>query len=189
MAQGRGAGRCPMGVRVVSLSAVSDSGPFIHLHQIGLFDLLTLFDRLVTSKQVMAEIMRPERVAEDCSSNLVNLEVCPVASENITAMRKRLVGFDLQEGELSALWLCCHLKIKLLLTDDLEARRAAKFLGLEPHGSVGVIVLAYRMGKLSLTQSKEALYNLLDKSSLFLTPAIVEQAIQFLEQLEVGSPE
>lgn len=72
MAQGRGAGRCPMGVRIVSLSAVSDSGPFIHLHQIGLFDLLTLFDRLVTSKQVMAEIMRPERVAEDCISNLVN---------------------------------------------------------------------------------------------------------------------
>jgi hypothetical protein len=173
-----------MGIRVVNLHAVSDSGPFIHLHQIGLFELLALFKRLVTSDRVIAEVTRPKRLTEERIGGLVNLEVHPVTSENISAMRKRLVGFDLQEGELSALWLCCHLKINLFLTDDLEARRAAKFLGLEPHGSVGIIVLAHRMGKLTLVQSKKALRDLLDKSSLFLVPAIVEQAIQFLEQME-----
>ncbi|GBC98812.1 hypothetical protein HRbin17_01327 [bacterium HR17] len=166
----------------MSLSAVSNAGPFIHLHQIGFLELLAIFDCLVTSEQVVKEVTMPGRVPENCINTLANLVIHPVTLMDIFDLRGQLVGFDLQEGELSGLYLCRQLNITLFLTDDLEARRAAKFLGMEPHGSVGIIALAYHEGKLTMPQTKEALYALLNKSTLFLTPAIVEQAIQLLEQ-------
>lgn len=165
----------------MNLETVSDSGPFIHLWQIGQLQLLTMFHRLLTTEQVVAEIIAPERLKEEDLATLPNLQICSVAQEEIESIRRQLAGFELHTGELSALRLAQKEKVELFLTDDLEARRAAKSLGLEPHGSVGILVLAYRKGILSLSQAEEALFALLHKSSLFLTPAIVEQAIQLIK--------
>jgi Predicted nucleic acid-binding protein, contains PIN domain len=165
----------------VRLEAVSNSGPFIHLWQIGQLQLLAMFNRLLTTEQVIAEITASGRLREEDLAVLSNLQICSVTQDEIEDTRKQLFGFELHAGELSALRLAQKEEVELFLTDDLEARRAAKSLGLEPHGSVGILVLAYRKGILSLSQTEEALFALLHKSSLFLTPAIVEQAIQLIK--------
>lgn len=162
--------------------AISNAGPLIHLDEIGKLDIMAVFDRLFVSGAVFTEATATGRVDEHQLQVLPNLDVYSVEVAEIAALRNELADFDLQEGELSALCLCRSLSIPLLLTDDLETRRAAKLLGIEPHGTVGVLVYACRAGRLTLTQTKEAIQNLLDKSTLFLTPVIVEQAIAELER-------
>jgi predicted nucleic acid-binding protein len=165
----------------VRLEAVSDSGPFIHLWQIGQLQLLAMFNRLLTTEQVVTEITAPERLRGEDLASLSNLQICSVAQDEIESIRQQLVSFELHTGELSVLRLAQKEGVALFLTDDLEARWAAKSLGLEPHGRVGIVVLAYRKGILSLSKAEEILFALLHKSSLFLTSAIVEQAIQLIK--------
>ena len=71
--------------------------------------------------------------------------------------------------------------LKIFLTDDLDARDAGKPLGFEVHGSVGVIARAYREGLNDLERAKSALEDLYSISKLFVTKAIIEDAIKELE--------
>jgi predicted nucleic acid-binding protein len=91
------------------------------------------------------------------------------------------LSIKLEEGELQALTLCNRLKVELFLTDDLDARDAGKQLGFEVHGSVGVLVRAYRDGLIDLKRVKRALGDLYSICKLFLTKAIIEGAIKELE--------
>ena len=109
------------------LEAVSDSGPFIHLWQIGQLQLLAMFNRLLTTEQVIAEITASGRLREEDLAVLSNLQICSVTQDEIEDTRKQLFGFELHAGELSALRLAQKEEVELFLTDDLEARRAAKF--------------------------------------------------------------
>ena len=60
---------------------------------------------------------------------------------------------DLQDGELECICLCQQIGVTTLLTDDLAVRKAAKRLRLTPVGSLGVVVRAYRLGRISLTDA------------------------------------
>jgi len=72
-------------------------------------------------------------------------------------------------------------KVKIFLTDDLDARDAGKQLEFEVHGSIGVIARAYREGLIDLKRAKRALGDLYSISKLFVTKAIIEEAIKELE--------
>jgi predicted nucleic acid-binding protein len=66
------------------------------------------------------------------------------------------------------------------LTDDLAAREAAKQLRLSPVGSLGLVARAYRRGYVSLSQAERHMTDLYDLSSLFVSKAIVEMAVEQL---------
>jgi len=68
------------------------------------------------------------------------------------------------------------------LTDDLAALDAAKRLGITPVGSLGVIVRAYRDGRISLEEAERCILALDSISTLFVTKAIVELAIGELKK-------
>ena len=87
---------------------------------------------------------------------------------------------SLHVGEQECLFVCKRLSVPLLLTDDLAARDAAKHLGLEPVGSLGVVVRAYRQSIIPLDDAERFLGKLYAVSSLFVTRDIVEIAIQQL---------
>jgi predicted nucleic acid-binding protein len=91
---------------------------------------------------------------------------------------------QLHRGELECLTLCRELGLSLLLTDDLAARDAAKSLGITPVGSLGVVVRSHMAGLLSLKDAESCLEDLYRVSSLFVTHAIVELAIEQLRRPE-----
>ncbi len=92
----------------------------------------------------------------------------------------------LHKGEQASLYLCRALQIPLLLTDDLAARDAAQVLGTTPVGSLGIVVRAFREGLFSMDAAEQYLLELQTTSSLFVTHAIVELAI---EQLRNAPPQ
>ena len=78
--------------------------------------------------------------------------------------------------------LCRKFNKNLFLTDDLDAREAGLALGLEVHGSVGIIARAYRYGLIDLGEAKSTLEDLYTVSDLFVARAIIESVIEEIEK-------
>ncbi|RLF32866.1 MAG: hypothetical protein DRN07_04015 [Thermoplasmata archaeon] len=60
----------------------------------------------------------------------------------------------------------------------LAARTATEAEDLEPHGSVGVILRAFREGILTENRVVKLLQNLESESTLFITHSLIQQAIK-----------
>ncbi|MBI2185147.1 MAG: hypothetical protein HYU39_09340 [Thaumarchaeota archaeon] len=66
----------------------------------------------------------------------------------------------------------------MFLTDDLDAREAAENIGIEVHGSVGIIVRAFKERMLTLEETIRSLNDIHDKSRLFVSKIIIDEAIR-----------
>jgi predicted nucleic acid-binding protein len=158
------------------LAAVADTGPLIHLAEIGCLHLLSIFEELHIPEGVWSEADRPATIREGLTF-----------AKRHTLQSKEIAGFTadhglekLQAGERESLLLCSKLAVPVLLTDDLAVRRAAKALGLTPVGSLGVIARAHQMGRIASNAAEQHLRELYAVSSLFVTQTIVDLAIERL---------
>jgi predicted nucleic acid-binding protein len=70
----------------------------------------------------------------------------------------------------------------VLLTDDMRVRVAADRLGLQPVGSLGVIVRSFRAGRIDLEQAESLIRGVQQVSSLFVTPRVIEIALRELRR-------
>lgn len=165
--------------------AVADSGPIIHLREIGRLSLLRVFATVHIPDEVWRETVEQKRVSRyelEQASLLQRHKVSQVHLEPYI-IDHRLA--HLHSGELAALYLCSHVTVPIILTDDLAVRQVAKRLRLIPVGALGIVVEAYRQRLLSLSQAEESLLDLYHVSSLFVTKAVVELAIKQLHERQV----
>jgi predicted nucleic acid-binding protein len=162
--------------------AVADAGPLIHLHEIDRFSLLQLFVPLYIPDAVWQETVGQGRLTPDDVLPLVDVQRSPLSQSEIDRFIQDNCLEDLQAGECQCLYLCQQIQVPLILTDDLAVRDAAKQLQLTPVGSLGIVVRAYRQGFITLAEAENAITQLYDVSSLFVTRAIVELAIEQLRQ-------
>jgi predicted nucleic acid-binding protein len=170
-----------VGARSIS-AAVVDADPFIHLSEIGGVALLGLFEVLHLPDTVWSETVGRGRVrpadllglSAIHRHALLSAEVSPFVQEH---------GFEtLQAGDIECLYLGHQLSVPTLLTDDLSVREAAKRFLMTPVGSLGVIVRAHRRGHSPLVDAERYLIALYDVSSLFVTRALVDIAIEQLRR-------
>lgn len=162
--------------------AVTDAGPLIHLAEIDSLALLLIFDALHVPDAVWLECIRPGRVPEEALQRLTNLQHHFLESAEVSEF---VVGQNLTQldvGEQEALCLTHKLGTSVLLTDDLAVRDTAKRLGLRPIGSLGIVVRAYQRELITLSEAEKRIAALYFTSSLFVTWAIVEIAIEQLHQ-------
>ena len=92
--------------------------------------------------------------------------------------------FELQLGEAAAMALAMREKVKLFFTDDLTARIAAKRLGLEPHGTLGLLLRAFREKRLSKEEAIRSLYAL-RQTSLFITSDLIRWAVLEVKKYKI----
>lgn len=152
----------------MTVVAVADTGPLIHLAEIDSLALLSLVDRLYVPEVVYGELESggvPEGIGD------VDCVVVNVDGESIG---------DLDPGESAALALAMR-RDAVLLTDDLEARERAGERGVEVHGSIGLIALGYARGRLDREDAASLIRSLQRETSLFVTDAVVERGIEMLD--------
>jgi predicted nucleic acid-binding protein len=159
------------------LAAVADTGPLIHLAEIGCLHLLSIFEELHIPEGVWQEADRPPMIREGLSFAKRHA----LQRDEITRFTADKRLGRLQAGERESLLLCSKLAVPVLLTDDLAVRRTAKILGLTPVGSLGVIARAHQMGRISFDAAEHHLRELYTVSSLFVTQTIVDLAIERLK--------
>jgi predicted nucleic acid-binding protein len=94
---------------------------------------------------------------------------------------------DLHTGEAEALVLARRHKADWFLTDDSTARLFVSLLGMEVHGSLGVILWNAAHRHLSRAETEEALTGL-EASSLWLSARIYEEARQSLDDIYATGP-
>jgi predicted nucleic acid-binding protein len=155
----------------VTLAAVSDAGPLIHLAEIDSLELLSTFDTLLVPETVYKEVETggvPDRLA-DLSYELVEADESRVRTE----------GLD--DGERAAIAVAEERGV-VLITDDLAAREAASDAGVEVRGSIGVIALGYGRGLLDRDEAASRMRALQRETSLFVTEAVVERGIRMLDE-------
>lgn len=165
--------------------SVADAGPLIHLAEIGALSALEVFSLVHVPEDVWVEAGGRDGVGLSRLATLKYLRRHSPDREPIDEFARTRGLTTLHRGEQAALYLCRGLPIPLLLTDDLAARAAAQRLGITPVGSLGVVVRASRVGLMPLEQAERHVLNLYEVSSLFVTRAVVELAI---EQLRAAPP-
>jgi predicted nucleic acid-binding protein len=154
----------------VTLAAVSDAGPLIHLAEIDSLELLSTFDTLLV----------PEAVYEEVEAGGVPDRLADLSYELVDAGGSRAGTEELDAGERAAIAVAEERGI-VLLTDDLAARQAASDVGVEVHGSVGIIALGYGSGLLDRDEAAARMRALQRETSLFVTDAVVERGIRMLD--------
>lgn len=163
------------------LSAVCNSGPLIHLAQINLFKIFKQFEEIIIPKSVFEEVCVQGKPGENEIKSLKNLKIIKVKNKEIAYLKKKLYRWKLSLPEVEAIYLAKKLN-KILLTDDLDAREAAESISVEVHGSVGVILRAFREKILTKDETINALNDLYEKSKLFVSRVIIEEAIKAVKK-------
>jgi len=87
----------------------------------------------------------------------------------------------LHQGEKDALLIMRELPNALLLTDDTAARLAARSLGMDVHGTIGILVRSIRTKMRTKEGVIDTLRSIPDKSTLFIKRALLEEVIRQVE--------
>lgn len=144
-------------------AVVSDSTCLIGLERIGELNiLLSLFD----------PIMIPPEVEREFGSNFSWLQTENLAGSLLVAALRLAVD----AGEAEAIALASE-KSCLLISDDKQARAAAKRLGVSVIGTVGVLVRAKQNGVVSAVKP---ILDELELNSFFISRALREEALKLV---------
>jgi len=154
---------------------VSNTGPILHLTEINLRQALNIFPK----------ILIPEEVANELRKSKVpipkNCETKKLASEYKDAVKILANQYNLDFGESEAIALALQEKLRMFFTDDLDAREVARNYHLEVHGTVGIILRAFRDGVINKKTAIEKMKEIKTASSLFITQDLIEETINAIK--------
>lgn len=151
--------------------AVSDTGPLIHLDAVDALDTLSVVD----------DLLIPETVYDELAAGDVPKSLSDVEHEIVESSDRPEGVARLDAGETESLAVAID-RNAVLLTDDLDARDAANDAGVEVHGSLGVVALAYARGPVAKHDAVDLMRDLQTETSLFVTDTVVERGIALLEE-------
>jgi predicted nucleic acid-binding protein len=161
---------------------VCDTGPILHLREAGLLNLLERAGRVAIPNGVDSELSGIDASWRDPKPSWISVEMLTEkgASDAIALYGTGLLGM----GEAEAVIMAKYLKADWFLTDDTAARTFANTIGLEVHGSLGVILWAAAVGFLTHDEAKMGIEKLAH-SSLWISENILEKAYKGLDKLFV----
>ncbi len=130
------------------------------------------------SKYISQEV-KSELEHYEIPLNILKRVLCPLLSLQHKNIAKILTEqYEIELGEASAIALAQQEKISLLLTDDLDARETAKKFNLEVHGTLGLVLRAFREKQMTQEEAIVIVKRISTDSSLFLTSDLVEWVIK-----------
>ena len=163
---------------------VCDAGPIIHLYEA----------RCLPSLRHTGNLYLPQRVYKEVQTTLRMEAPWPVWLRviNLSPREQKEAGMwkgagDLHAGEAEALVLARRKKADWFLTDDSTTRLFVSLLGIEVHGSLGVVLWNAAHRHLSRAETERAL-NGLEASSLWLSARIYQEARQSLDEIYSTGP-
>lgn len=148
--------------------AISDTGPVLHLHEIGRLHILATVAPLVFPARVWEEL--EQRGIDEGAFQQVDLAVTVLPTR--LSLPSGAEALQLQPADAEVFVLAQERRFEpLVLTDDLALRRLLESRGATVAGSVGILVRAYAAGTLSLEELGRSTEALLEESSLHLSRA------------------
>jgi len=152
--------------------AISSTSPLLYLYRIGAMDWLPqLFDEIWIPTAVVNELQEGQRRGFDVPipSSFEWLHVT-----NPDSMPSQWLSLDLGAGELAAMALALENPNRILLLDDMLARRTAQVAGLSVWGTLKILLEAKKNG---LTARIEPLVDHLSESGMWLSDGIRQRIL------------
>ena len=152
--------------------AVSNTGPIIHLTEINLIRILTIFQNITIPEEVKKELIKnnvpiPKKI-----------KITQLRPESKDKTKILTNEYNLDLGEAEAISLALQEKSDYFLTDDLGARQIAKEYNIETHGTIGIILRAFKKGLISREITIEKIKELKTNSSLFITQDLISEVVE-----------
>ncbi|OGI65350.1 hypothetical protein A2647_05315 [Candidatus Nomurabacteria bacterium RIFCSPHIGHO2_01_FULL_40_24b] len=152
--------------------AVSNTGPIIHLTEINLIKILNIFQNITIPEEVKKELIKnnvpiPKRI-----------KITKLKPESKDKTKILTNEYNLDLGEAEAISLALQEKVDYFLTDDLDARQIAKEFKLETHGTIGIILRAFKEKIISKEKTIEKIKELKTNSSLFITQDLISEVVE-----------
>lgn len=161
-------------------TAVCDTGPIFHLREADSLDLLAKIGKVYIPKMVDIELEKIDIAWKDQKPSWISVEaLSEVESSKAEVLYSSGV---LDAGESEAVILAQRIKVDWLLTDDTTARIFANTLGIEVHGSLGIVLWAAVVGHLQHANAKSVI-DKLAQSSLWISQTILEAAYKALDEI------
>ena len=158
---------------------VCDAGPVIHLHEAGILPLLRKIGDVFLPQRVKLEVLSVIHLGKDWPEWL---QVIHLSLDEFKEAEMWTKIGDLHEGEAEAFVLARSLKVDWLLTDDSSARFFASNMGLEVHGSLGIVLWNVAHKYLSRKEGIRTLRSL-RKTSLWLSAKVFNEAEKAIEEM------
>jgi len=137
--------------------------------------VLNIFSNIFIAQEVKSELKKHKIIIP---KKIRVLDLDPKSKEVAELLMN---AYFLDLGEAQAIALALQEKSDYFLTDDLDARTVANNLNLEVHGSVGIILRAFREKMIDKNTAIEKVKELHDKSSLFITRNLVDEVVRAIE--------
>lgn len=165
---------------------ISDTGPILHLQEIGRLPLLTS----------VAPLILPELVREELASYSIlwidliqaGLDVVAVSVADSVWMEILLTPelSQIQPADAQVFALArSHSFQALTLTDDLALRNLLEREGAPVVGTIGLLIRAYREGQLDRNALDRCIDDLFDRSTLHLSQGFRAYVRQLVKDLPV----
>lgn len=163
------------------LTVVSDTGPILHLAEADALQLLKYAPRVLIPPSVEAEML-----SLDSNWHVVRppwISVVNLSQRHVRDAQAWVAADLLDAGEAEAVALARQAKAHWFLTDDAAAALFARSLGMEVHGSLGVVLWCVAKGYLAVEEGRAALQRL-RASSLWLSDRVMREALAALAEME-----
>jgi predicted nucleic acid-binding protein len=155
---------------------ISNTGPFIHLSEIKFLNALGIFSEIFISREVHKELIK---------SNIKipkKVKILELNSQSKDFTKILINQYELDLGESSSIALAIQEKINFFITDDLDARIIAKSYNIEIHGTIGIILRAFRKKIIDKKTAIEKIKSLKEKSSLYITTDLINEIIRAINK-------
>lgn len=160
--------------------AVLDTGPLIHLDE-------TSEEK---NHEIIEDIFIPAEVEEEFKRHRgkkLNIETNELGSKAKSYVSLLMQKHKIDLGEAEAIALAKQERINLFFTDDWYAREVANHLNIETHGTLALVLRAYRENMTNEKEALKTLEKLLRNSSLFITDKIINEAKEKVRKFESES--
>ncbi|OGJ22210.1 hypothetical protein A3K73_06440 [Candidatus Pacearchaeota archaeon RBG_13_36_9] len=156
--------------------AVSNTGPIIHLTEIDLIKSLNIFSEILIPGEVENELKESDT---QIPRKVKVIKILPEFKDRVKIITNQE---NLDLGEAFAIVLTIQEKADCFLTDDLDARETATRYNLQVHGTIGVVLRAFREKIIDKKTAIEKINDVYHKSSLFITKDLVDEVINSIEE-------
>ncbi len=155
-----------------------DAGPLIHLSEVSRLSLLKIVDEKMISEEVYKEYKKHGK-------EVLEVDITSLTAEAKEYSRALMEEYHIDLGEAQAIALAKQENIEYFFTDDWEAREVSEALELEAHGTLGIVIRAYRESTLDKSEAKDIVERLYRNTSLFITSRIVRKAKLKIDEFQV----
>ena len=166
-------------------AVICNAGPLIALGKLNRLDLLAaVYGQVSIPEPVYDEVVVQGAMRGEPDARLVRIiwqrQRWPIVPVDAAMLSRVQPSAILGRGEMAVLALAATHADPEVLMDDAAARAEAKRMGLRVRGTLGVLVQAYRQGRLSLPQAEFLIEEIADRADIWISAQLCRRVAAHL---------